>query len=338
MWFNNLHLYRVHGQAQIDAASLEGFLAEQAARPVGSQEARRTGWAPPAGRAGTQFLHELQGQRLMTVLRQERILPSSVVREEVEERAAEIEAREGRRLLRREKQELKEQVFEELLPQAFVRSQRFDVWWDTGRQLIGINAASRARAEEALDLLRMSLGSLKVTPLATQTLPMRAMTEWLADGSTRPPMLQLGNRVELKARGDDGVVRGRHVDLDSDEMQQHLAAGRQASKLELEIEGLASFLLHDDLSIKGLHFADALLDEASETENDDDAVLRLETDFIIMARALGQAIDHLIEWMGGEAQSPAPLLDGATLPDGEPDPIYSSSWVARLRYQQCSVT
>ncbi|MGL6250728.1 MAG: recombination-associated protein RdgC, partial [Billgrantia desiderata] len=115
MWFKHLHLYRLHGAAAIPAADLEEALAGQAARTPGSQEARRVGWCPPAGRAGTALLHELQGQRLMTMLRHERLLPAGVVREEVEERSAEIEAREGRKLRRQEKQELKEQVYEELL-------------------------------------------------------------------------------------------------------------------------------------------------------------------------------------------------------------------------------
>src|SRR5690554_983786 len=135
MWFKHLHLYRLHGTAAIPAADLEAALAEQAARAPGNQEARRVGWCPPAGRAGTALLHELQGQRLVTMLRHERLLPASVVREELEERSADIEAQEGRKLRRQEKQELKEQIYEELLPRAFVRTQKVDLWWDTRRHL-----------------------------------------------------------------------------------------------------------------------------------------------------------------------------------------------------------
>src|SRR5690625_3260142 len=149
MWFKHLHLYRLHDSATIPASDLEAALAEQVARSPGSQEARRVGWCPPAGRAGTALLHEMQGQRLMTLLRYERLLPASVVREELEERSADIEAQEGRKLRRQEKQELKEQIYEELLPRAFVRTQKVDLWWDTRRHLIAVNTSSRKRAEEA---------------------------------------------------------------------------------------------------------------------------------------------------------------------------------------------
>ncbi|QTP55285.1 recombination-associated protein RdgC [Billgrantia sulfidoxydans] len=303
MWFKHLHLYRLHGSAGIPAADLEAALAEQVARSPGGQEARRVGWCPPAGRAGTALLHELQGQRLMTMLRHERLLPAGVVREELEERGADIEAREGRKLRRQEKQELKEQIYEELLPRAFIRSQKVDLWWDTRRNLIAVNTSSRKRAEEALDLLRETLGSLKVTPLATQTLPMRAMTQWLAEEGSRPASLQLGDQVELKAKGDDGVLRARQVDLDSDEIQQLLAAGRQASRLGVEIEGRLAYVLHDDLTLKSLRFSDALIDEAGEIEDDGDAIVRLEADFMLMAQALAEEVEQLIAWLGGEANA-----------------------------------
>ena len=301
MWFKHLHLYRLHDGPELDATSLETALGEQAFRPLGGSEARRLGWAAPAGRAGTQLLHELQGQRLMTALRQERILPASVVREEVEERSEALESQEGRKLRRQEKLAIKEQVYEELLPRAFVRSQKVDLWWDSRRGLIAVNASSRTRAEELLDLLRETLGSLKVTPLASQTLPMRAMTTWLGDPASRPADLVLGDQVELKAKGDDGVLRARQVDLDSDEIQQLLESGRQASKLALSIEGRLSFVLHDDLAIKSLRFDDALIDEATQADDGDDALVRLETDFLLMTQALAENIERLIEWLDGEA-------------------------------------
>ncbi|MDR5865997.1 recombination-associated protein RdgC [Halomonas koreensis] len=303
MWFKHLHLYRLHDAPELETTRLEEALAEQAFRPLGGSEPRRLGWCAPAGRAGSQLVHELQGQRLLTALRQERILPAAVVREEVEERAEAIEHAEGRKLRRQEKLTLKEQVYEELLPRAFVRSQKVDLWWDTRRGLIAVNTSSRKRAEELLDLLRETLGSLKVTPLASQTLPMRAMTAWLGDAATRPADLVLGDQVELKAKGDDGVLRARQVDLDSDEIQQLLEGGRQASKLALGLEGKLSFVLHDDLAVKSLRFDDALIDEASQADDGDDALVRLETDFLLMTQALADSIERLLDWLGGEAQA-----------------------------------
>ncbi|MCP1313385.1 MULTISPECIES: recombination-associated protein RdgC [unclassified Halomonas] len=312
MWFKHLHLYRLHGEFALDAAALESALEPQAARPLGGADARRLGWTAPAGRlGGGQLLHEIQGHRLLSALRQERLLPASVVKEELDERVADIEAQEGRKVTRKEKTILKEQITEELMPRAFVRSQKVDLWWDTRANLIGINASSRSRCEEILDLLRETLGSLKVTPVTSQTLPIRAMTTWLSDAASRPADMQLGDQVELKAKGDDGVLRARQVDLDSDEIQQLLESGRQASKLALGLEGRLSLVLHDDLALKSLRFGDALIEEADHADDGDDALARLETDFILMAQSLSQDITRLLEWLGGEAQKEPSALQGA---------------------------
>ncbi|WP_129139549.1 recombination-associated protein RdgC [Modicisalibacter coralii] len=301
MWFKHLHLYRLHDAPSLTRDELESALDENGFRPLGGSEAKRLGWSTPAGRNGQQHVHELQGHRLLAALRQERLLPASVVREELETRVADREGQEGRPLRRQEKQALKEQIYEEFLPRAFVRTQRVDLWWDTRNALIGVNASSRARAEDILDLLRQTLGSLKVTPLATRTTPVRAMTDWLKQPDERPAGLELGDQVELKATGDESVLRGRQVDLDGEEIQTALEAGRQVTRLALTVDESLSLVLHDDLALKSLRFADAVLDEAADTETDDDPVLRLETDFLLMAQVLTRTTEQLIDWLGGEA-------------------------------------
>ncbi|WP_447556392.1 recombination-associated protein RdgC [Vreelandella sp. EE22] len=305
MWFKSLHLYRLHDVRVLSSTDLQASLVPCITRPLGSADGRRLGWTAPSGRLGSgQLLHTVDngGHLLFSALRQERLLPSSVIAEEVAERVADIEAREARKVTRKEKTALKEQVTEEFMPRAFVRSTKIDLWWDTQRQLIGVNTGSRARAEEVLDLLRETLGTLKVTPLTTQTLPVRAMTNWLGDAAARPADMQMGDQFELKAKGDDGVIRGRQLDLDSDEIQQHLESGRQATQLALGIEGELSFVLHDDLTLKSLRFGDRLIEEADMTDDGDDALARFETDFALMTRNLRDSVARIVEWMGGEAQ------------------------------------
>lgn len=58
-------------------------------------------------------------------------MPSSVVREELDERVAELEAKESRKIGSKEKKELREQIEFELLPQAFTRTKKLDAWLDT---------------------------------------------------------------------------------------------------------------------------------------------------------------------------------------------------------------
>ena len=91
MWFKTAILYRIHQPPQLAADALASALEEHVSRPLEGNNPKRMGWTAPAGRKSDMLLHELQGHRLMTALRQERLLPASVVREEVEERCDEIE-------------------------------------------------------------------------------------------------------------------------------------------------------------------------------------------------------------------------------------------------------
>jgi len=300
MWFKHLHLFRLHQQPTLDTDALEALLGEHRFIPVGKHEARRVGFSAPAGRHSEQLVHEIMGHRLLRLRRQERILPTAVVNDELEERCEAYEAAHGTPPARREKQAMKEKIVEELLPQAFTRHSHVDIWWDIENALIGVANSSRKRCEEVLDLLREALGSLKVTPLATRQPVSRSMTQWLKEPSSRPDNLEIGIDVELRGE-DDSVLRARAIDPESDEIQSALASGRLVSKLSLAIDGELTFTLLDDLAIKNIKFDDRLIEDADEDTQDGDALVRMETEFALMSSTLSAFTRQLLTWLGGEA-------------------------------------
>ncbi len=329
MWFTNITVYQLHNAPAIDSITLHETLQAEAAKPLGNTDAKRHGWTPPAGRASNAYLHESQGHRLLSMLKQQRMLPPKVVKAAVEEKAAEVEANEGRKVTRKEKTDFKEQITEELLPRAFIDSVKIDAWWDVEKNRIIINSGSRARCEELLDLLRETLGSLKATPLSTQTLPIRAMTTWVSDAQSRPANLQLGDKATLKAKGDDGKIAATQVDLDSDEIQQLLESGRQATNLAITIDERVSGVLTDSLQLKGLRFSDKLIEQADHADDGDDAIARLEVDFFLMANALSETLDSLIHMLGGETVREVAAETGT-----RPDDSHPGEQLSGIRYEE----
>src|SRR5690554_2090743 len=103
----------------MDTPSLAEALQQHVARPPGNHEAVRKGWCSPSGKPGSLLLHEVQGQRLLTMQRGVRLLPEAVLKDEVEKRVANLEQERGAWVGRIEKMTIKEQVYEELLPKAF---------------------------------------------------------------------------------------------------------------------------------------------------------------------------------------------------------------------------
>jgi recombination associated protein RdgC len=92
------------------------------------------------------------------------------------------------------------------------------------------------------------------------------------------------------------VVRCSRQDLASDEILNHLRAGKQVTKLALEWDERLSFTLADDLSLKRLRVGDALLEEL---DGDDlDPAQRLDAEFVILALQVRQLIARLDEVFG----------------------------------------
>ena len=61
MWFKNLQLYRFTKPFELDAESLGRQLSEYSFTPCGSQDSSRSGWVPPLGRHGSEFVHASNG-------------------------------------------------------------------------------------------------------------------------------------------------------------------------------------------------------------------------------------------------------------------------------------
>lgn len=201
---------------------------------------------------------------------------------------------------------LKEQIYEELLPNALKRTGHFLVAIDIKRSWILVDTASRKKAEEALDLLRMTLGSLKVTPLATRHRATGLMTRWLSTPSERADGWALGESCQLESpSGNEGVIKAAEVDLDSEEILQHLEGGRICSALAITRTGQLALQLQDDLALKKIQYDDALLEQG---EPGDDEASKFDVDAHIHIPALVAVAEELITLLGGEE---IPVLEDA---------------------------
>jgi len=298
MWFKSLRVFRLHSPFTLSAEALHEALSARPARPCGSLELFTLGWERPFGRQGDSFTHAAGGCILVCARREERVLPAAVVRDELEYRIEEIEEREGRTLKRKEKAELKERVFGELLPRAFTRSILIRGYLDPEGGWLVVDAANAKRAETLVDLLRETLGSFQVRPLAVQQAPAPIMTSWL-EGAGPGAGWVVGDECELRDPLEEGtVVRCKGMDLGSEEVANHLKAGKQVARLALEWQERLGFLLDQDLGVKRLRFLDLVQDEVAEVETDD-AAARLDADFAIMSAEIGRFLPELAGLFGG---------------------------------------
>lgn len=301
LWFKNLMVYRVSRDISLRAEEMEKQLAAFSFTPCGSQDMAKTGWMPPMGSQSDALTHTANGQIVICARKEEKILPAPVIKQALESKIAKLEADQGRKLKKTEKDSLKDEVLHSLLPRAFSRFNQTMMWIDTVNDLIMVDCASAKKAEDTLALLRKSLGSLPVVPLTLETPPELTLTEWVRSGSAAQGF-QLMDEAELKAMLEDGgVIRCKKQELVSDEIAVHIEAGKVVTKLALDWQQRIQFVMCDDGSIKRLKFADELRDQNEDIDREDVAQ-RFDADFILMTGELAALIKSLIEGLGGEAQ------------------------------------
>ena len=298
-FFKNAAIYRMTRDV-ISLDDMEKMLAACRFTPCGSQDMAKTGWVPPMGEAFSDQLTHIAGYHvLLTVQREEKILPAPVIKQALEAKITKLETEQQRKLKKTEKDSLKDEVLHSLLPRAFSRYTQERIWIDTKAQLIVVDAASAKRAEDCLALLRKSLGSLPLIPLTMATPVELTMTEWVRDGHT-PSGMSLLDEIELKAVLEEGgTVRCKKQELVSDEVSTHIEAGKRVTSVGIDWQERMQFTLTDSLQLKRIKPAADLLEQNDDIDREDVAV-RFDADFCLMTGEMSVLIQSLIDALGGE--------------------------------------
>ena len=299
MWFRNLTLFRLLQPFSLSAEQLDEKLALKPFRAGGSLEMETTGWVPPLGREGAPLVHVVGEHMVVCARTQKKLLPASVIREVVDERATEIEDEEGRKVGRKERKDLRDDVIQELLPKAFTSSRNTYAGIDPKGNWLLVDSAARNRAEDLTVLMRECLGSLSIAPPKPTRPPVAVMTGWLR-GEDLPDGFAIEDECELREPVEKGgVVRCVRQDLFSDEIQAHLEAGKEVVKLALNWRDRLHFVLGDDLQVRRLRFQDVVTEVAADASGDSKEQ-EFDADFAIMSQELARFLLDLMEAFGGE--------------------------------------
>lgn len=226
--------------------------------------------------------------------RQERLLPASVVNETLQERVEALQQDEDRRIGRSERQDLKEQITQELLPRAFTRKQQHLIIVDRQSGWLFVQSGSESRADELTAALRDILGELPVVPLGALCRPESVWAEWLQQG-TLPDGVDVADELTLFHPAEEATVRIKQLGWDSDEVQQLLTTGYRPQQMLLNWQDQVTLQVNEKSVLKRLRFADELLEQAS-TEGGDDALAEWEAGLHLMVGTLRSFADHWLRW------------------------------------------
>lgn len=302
MWFKNAAVYRLPSPWDVSRDELESQLRKGQYAPPGNQEPSSRGWVSP--REDDQLVYSVDGQWLLRLQMTKRMLPTSVINEEAKKRGKALAEQRGHPPGRKEMRELKERVMEELMPRAFPKHEYLSIWIDPKDGWFVIDTSSPAKADEAIEQLRLCLDPFPLKTVLTALSPSSAMANWLTSGEP-PAGFTIDRDCELKAASEEksSVKYARHPLEGSiaDEIKGHLAAGKLPSQLALTWDDRLSFVLHEKCLLKRLSFLDIIKESADA--NPETAEEIFEVDFTLMTGEMRRLLPNLFDALGGELEN-----------------------------------
>lgn len=294
MWFNNAQIFHLKDTESLDTNKLIDSLADFPLKECGSQDEFTFGWMPLI-RNSEQWSLVNNRCILLRAGKEEKVLPSAVVREELESKVAEIELVEGRKVGRKEKTDLKDELVFTLRPRAFAK--RTDIWayLDLEAKIIVLNSTNASMTEELFKHLQTTLGSFQMMPLQAQVSPASLMTDWLVKNEV-PASLETGDECEIQDSSEDKAkIRFKALEPLSDDVTRHLADGMAVKNLALRWADKLSFVLHDDLTLRKIKFDDTLKD-AAFNDSQGGGLADMDANFSLMSLTLREFFASYSLW------------------------------------------
>ena len=301
-YFNNALIYRFTKEMNINADQLEKQMSDFRLTPCGEQDMQKFGWVNAMGNLGSMLTHVGNDAILISARKEEKIIPGSVIKNELDTLVEAKEIETGVTIKRAEKMALKDDLMIKLLPRAFSKFQSTDAII-TGDYII-VNASSYKQAENMLALLRKSIGSLPVIPVVVKNDTSTLMTEWVKNATT-PKGFELGEQAELRGiLENSGIARLKGQELSCDETIAHIDANKVVCKLAMTYQDRLSFIVDETLTVKQLSFSDEIKDQNEDIDFEDKAA-RFDADFCLMAGELSAFTKGLLSAFGGEEHEKA---------------------------------
>ncbi|EAQ67015.1 recombination-associated protein RdgC [Marinomonas sp. MED121] len=294
MWFKNVQFFQLTDTDAIDTNELIDKLADFPLKECGSQEEYSFGWMPLI-RNSEQWYLASNKCVLIRAGKEEKVLPSSVVREELEIKISEIELIEGRKVGRKEKADIKDELVFTLRPKAF--SKRSDIWayLDMEAKLLVINSTNASMTELLFKQLQTTLGSFPMAPLMPQESPSGLMSNWLLKNEL-PASLNTGEECEIQDGSEEKAsIRFKALEPLSEDVTRHIEQGMRVKSLALKWTEKLNFVLHEDLSLRKIKFDDTIKEKAFN-DSQGGGLSDLDANFALMSLELREFYDSYKLW------------------------------------------
>lgn len=291
MWFKQAQVFKLSASLK-NVDELAEKLAPLAFTPCLPSFPASAGWVPPLGEEEGSLVRLLNGCIMVCLQFEEKILPATVIRQAMEEKIKQLEAKDDRKIRQKEKLSLKDEITQTLLPRAFTKLSRLYAYIDTKNNWLILNSTHAGKTEQFLSLFKRSVTEKihafdlkKVAPI---------LTHWLLHKSY-PTSFSIEKSCVLQDPSQQSrMVRCQQQDLFAASIQALMKDGCEVKQAALCWQDQINFVLADDFSLRSIQLQDEIMaqikDDEAETKQQ-----RFDADFLIMTKMLGDMLRDLLE-------------------------------------------
>lgn len=290
MWFKQAQLFQLTDSFTFQPQALAEKLDTLAFRPCLPSHFSSMGWVSPIEEEGEPLVATLNGYMMICLQFEEKILPATVIRQELRNKVKERETAEGQKLRRSEKNTLKDEITTMLLTRAFTRLTRYYAYIDPKNNSLILGTNNAKKTEQFISMFCKSLGSVIHAVEVKDLSPL--LTLWLKNQNYPSSFAIEKSCVLQDPNQQNRVVRCTQQDLFAAGIQALVKDGCQVKQIALSWHDNVHFILADNSALSAIKFQDALLAQAQDMEAET-SQQKFNADFFIMSETLSALLKDL---------------------------------------------
>lgn len=300
MLFKQIKLFQMTDSIHLSLDELENKLEEFAFRPCLPSMPTSAGWVAPIEGEQTPLKRVINGCIMLCLQIEDKILPATVIRQELDKKIKDIETSEHRRVRQKEKLNLKDDMVTTLLPRAFSRLTRIYAYIDTRNNWLVLGSSNDKRAEEFISMFKKSVTE-NVHAFQFQKLS-ATLTYWLKH-QNYPSSFAIEKSCVLQDPNlETRIIRCQQQDLFANSIQTLIKDGCAVKHLGLSWHDQINFILTaDNFSLRTIQYQDEIRSQANEMEAETKEQ-QFHADFYIMTETLSQLFKDLVTSLIGESE------------------------------------
>lgn len=292
MWFKQLQLFQLTDSLNYSAEELINKLEPFAFTPCLPSLPESAGWVSPLNEDEMPLVRSINGCLMFCLQIQEKILPSSVVRQTLDDKIKEIEKRDDRKIYRGEKLTLKDAVTSSLLARAFTKLTHIHAYIDTRNHWLLLASTNPKKTEQFISLFKKSVTE-NVFPFELKNVS-TLLTDWLKT-QNYPSIFAIEKAGTLQHPNEKSrVIRCQQQNLQAPGIQSLLEEGCTVKQLALSWQDRLNLVLTENFLIQSIKYQDELIAQSAEMEAESKQQ-QFDADFLIMTDTLSHLLQDLLD-------------------------------------------